>query len=382
MNPTTVDTFAGALDPANYVRVPDDWFIAVGDVVQSTPAIAAGRYKDVNLAGAATIVGILNACAGRDLPFAFGGDGGVVLIPSELAGAARTALQGVQQIGRNALSLDIKCALVPIAAVRAEGRDVRVVYQALGPARKLAMISGGGIECAEAIAKSASGNRFNVSAGAATIDADLNGLSCRWQPLLARNGVMLSAIVRATDQSTALAGTYLDIYDEMRRVLERDACPVSISNLRATWPPRGGKLERAFGRTIFEVYGQSLLATISKQTGLTIGGYNSRAYLAAHESHSDFRKFADSLRMVIDCSPVEADGIEAILEVAQARNLIEFGLHRASSALMTCFVTSTDDGGHIHFVDGADGGYAMAAQGLKAQIERRASISGSRAGAD
>jgi hypothetical protein len=370
LNPTTVATFAGALELASYVRVPDDWLIAVGDVVQSTPAIAAGRYKDVNLAGAATIVGILNASAGRDLPFAFGGDGGVVLLPPELAGAARKALQGVQQIGRNALSLDMRCALVPVSVVRAGGRDVLLAYQALGPARKLAMISGGGIDCAEAIAKSHQGGQFIVSADAATQDADLDGLSCRWQPLQTQNGVMLSAIVRATDQTSALAPAYLDIYQQIQRVIAHDPSPVSPANLKPSWPPRGARLERIFGRSLFEVYGQSLLAIVSEKTGMTIGGFNARAYHAAHQSHSDYRKFADSLRMVIDCKSDEAEGIESILKAAQAQNLIEFGLHRAASALMTCFVASTDDGGHIHFVDGADGGYAMAAQSLKSQTER------------
>ncbi|MCE9522289.1 MAG: DUF3095 domain-containing protein [Alphaproteobacteria bacterium] len=367
MNPITVASFSDALVAGNYVRVPDDWFIAVGDVVQSTPAIAAGRYKDVNLAGAATIVGILNACNGQDLPFAFGGDGGIVLIPSAFEGAARTALQGVQKIGRNALSLDLRCALVPVAAVRAEGRDVRVAYQSLGSARKLAMISGGGIDCAEALAKSASGAQFVVSADEATLEADLNGLSCRWQPLMSRNGVMLSAIVRANDQTSPLPSIYLALYDQIQSVLTRDACPVSLSNLKPNWPPRGAKLERAFGRSLFEVYGQSLLAIVSERTGMTIGGFNGRAYNAAHPSHSDYRKFADSLRMVIDCSKYEADGIETILKAARAKNLIEFGLHRATSALMTCFVKTTDDGGHVHFIDGADGGYAMASQELKSQ---------------
>ena len=89
-----------------------------------------------------------------------------MLVPHELAGAAREALQGVQQIGRNALSLDMRCALVPVSVVRAEGRDVLLAYQALGPARKLAMISGGGIDCAEAIAKSPQGGQFIVSAEA------------------------------------------------------------------------------------------------------------------------------------------------------------------------------------------------------------------------
>lgn len=369
MTPTTVATFAAALEPANYARVPDDWFIALGDVVQSTPAIAAGRYKDVNLAGAATIVGILNACPARDLPFAFGGDGGIVLVPSELKIAAQHALQGVQQIGRNALDLDMRCALVPVSAVRAKGRDVRVAYQSLGTARKLAMLSRGGIDCAEAIAKSAAGAPFIVNAGAASADADLTGLSCRWQALQSRAGAMLTIIVRAKDDNAALPPIYRQIYDRIRRATAGDECPVALSNLKSSWPPRGGGRERAFGRTLFEVYGTSLLAKVSEVTGTTIGGFNGRAYARSLPSHSDYRKFADSLRMVIDCSTDEADGIEALLTREKALGRIEFGVHRATAALMTCFVNATDDGGHVHFIDGADGGYAMAAQQLKAQIE-------------
>ncbi len=371
MHPTTVATFADALEPANYVSVPDDWFIALGDVVQSTPAIAAGRYKDVNLAGAATIAGILNACPGKDLPFAFGGDGGIVLIPNELGDATRTALKGIQKIARNALSLDLRCALVPVGVVRAENRDVKIAYQALGPARKLAMISGGGIDCAEAIGKSAKGAPFIVNADDATGDADLSGLSCRWQPLQARRGVMLTLIVRAKDMTSPLPRAYRDVYGAIQRVAAPDLCPVALSNLKSAWPPRGADRERAFGRTLFEVYGQSLLGLISEKTGVTIGGFSGRAYAASLQSHSDYRKFADSLRMVIDCTSAEADGIEAILKLARDQNLVEYGLHRASSALMTCFVGSTDDGGHVHFIDGANGGYTMAAQGLKSRIESK-----------
>jgi Protein of unknown function (DUF3095) len=365
----TVASFAEVLDPANYASVPGDWFVAVGDVIQSTSAIQAGRYKDVNLAGAATIVGILNACPGRDLPFAFGGDGGVVLVPSNLERQARTALKGVQRVARNALSLDIRCALVPLRAVRAKNRDVRLAYQALAPKRTLAMLAGGGIDCAEAICKSPDGSAFVVNADEATEDADLSGLSCRWKPLQAQRGVMLSAIVRAKDESTSLPHIYREIYDRIQSVLARDACPVALSNLKSTWPPRGADRERAFGSTPFQVYGQSFLGMVSEKTGITIGGFRGQDYVRALPSHSDYRKFADSLRMVVDCSPREADGIESILREAKAAGLIDSGLHRASTALMTCFVGSTNDGEHVHFIDGGDGGYAMAAQELKSAIQ-------------
>ncbi len=369
MHAKTVASFAEALDPANYVSVPDDWLVAVGDVVQSTTAIRAGRYKDVNLAGAATIVGILNACPGRDLPFAFGGDGGIVLVPSDLELPARNALKGVQQVGRRALSLDLRCALVPVAAVRAEGRDVRLSYQMLAPKRKLAMMSGGGLDCAETLSKSAKGAAFVVSADDATEDADLSGLSCRWKPLDSQRGVMLSGIIRAKDEAASLPEIYRTIYERIQGALVRDACPVALSNLKSPWPPRGADRERAFGRTLFEVYGQSLLGLISQTTGITIGGFSGQNYMRALPSHSDYRKFADSLRMVVDCSTREADGIESLLRDSKAAGLIEFGLHRASTALMTCFVSSTEDGGHVHFVDGGDGGYALAAQALKNQSQ-------------
>lgn len=363
MDAPVVTDFAEVLVQENYVAVPGDWFLAVGDIVGSTSAIAAGRYKDVNLAGAATIVGILNACPGRELPFAFGGDGSIVLIPPDLRDRALTALQGVQQVASRALALDMRCALVPVAAVRASGFDVRLSYQALESGRRLAMLAGGGIDCAEALSRGAD---FTVLADSATQDADLAGLSCRWQPLLSRRGVMLSVIVRARD-AAPLSRIYSDIYGSVQKALRQDACPIAVSNLRSAWPPRGAAFERTLGRSLFEVYGQTLLGRISDTLGVTIGGFDGRAYRKAMPAHSDYRKFADSLRMVIDCSTREADVIEAILTRARARNEIEFGVHRASSALMTCFVSNTDEGGHLHFIDGADGGYALAAQQLKTQ---------------
>jgi len=360
--------FASALDSDSYKPVPDDWLIAIGDVAGSTPAIAAGRYKDVNLAGAATIAAVQNACPNVELPFAFGGDGGIVLVPAEQGSASRRALAGVQKISRNVLNLDLRCALVPVAAIRKKGKDVRIAFLAMTPQRRLAMISGGGIDCAEMIAKSPEGAAFAVIVTDTTQDADLSGLSCRWSPLQSQNGVMLSVIIRARDETAVLPDAYRTIYTRIKNIVRCDACPVTFEGLKSNWPPRGASAERAFGHSVFQVYGQSLLAKFSELTGLAVGGYHGAQYKRALPSHSDYRKFSDSLRLVIDCSAPEADHIESILAAARRQNLIDYGLHRASAALMTCFVSSTEDGKHVHFIDGADGGYALAAQQIKAQI--------------
>jgi Protein of unknown function (DUF3095) len=54
------------------------------------------------------------------------------------------------------------------------------------------------------------------------------------------------------------------------------------------------------------------------------------------------------------------------LLIAQSAGTIRYGLHRQDAALMTCFTPSVTEGNHVHFIDGAGGGYAAAAAALKA----------------
>ena len=60
--------FTSLMDPALYSPLPDDWSIGVADIVDSTQAIAAQRYKAVNMAGAAAIAAVTNALEGREFP--------------------------------------------------------------------------------------------------------------------------------------------------------------------------------------------------------------------------------------------------------------------------------------------------------------------------
>src|SRR6478736_5122442 len=89
--------FERVTDTSNYHPLPDGWFLAVADIVGSTQAIAAGRYKDVNMAGVSVISAILNAVDKGDYPYVFGGDGAVVALPYDLENAARGALAATQR---------------------------------------------------------------------------------------------------------------------------------------------------------------------------------------------------------------------------------------------------------------------------------------------
>ena len=56
-------------------------------------------------------------------------------------------------------------------------------------------------------------------------------------------------------------------------------------------------------------------------------------------------------------------------EEARQRGVLAYGLWEQPAALMTCIVPSPLTHDHMHFLDGAEGGYACAALQLKAQLK-------------
>ena len=76
--------------------------------------------------------------------------------------------------------------------------------------------------------------------------------------------------------------------------------------------------------------------------------------------------FDDGLKMTLDCDAETADRIRDVLESARARGILSFGMFAQDEAMMTCIVPSVMQGNHVHFIDGAAGGYAQAAAQIKA----------------
>ena len=96
-----------------------------------------------------------------------------------------------------------------------------------------------------------------------------------------------------------------------------------------------------------------------------MGRFDAATYASELVANADFRKFDDGLRMTLDCSPEFADALEARLAAAEA--FVHWGVFRQEAAQVTCFVPSATQRGHVHFVDGAGGGYTMAAKAMKAR---------------
>jgi hypothetical protein len=368
--------FTAVMDPKLFTPLPGDWMVGTADVVQSTKAIAENRYKAVNMAGAAVIVAVTNAMAakelqGQDFPFVFGGDGASFAVPAAVAALARQALADTATWVREDLDLTLRIGMVPVADIRAQGLDVRVARYAPSENISIAMFSGGGMAWADAAMKRGEIAVPNAPPGA---HPDLSGLSCRYEEIPASRGLVLSLVVAPSANTSN--GTFRAAIEEIARIVEKtpDASrPVPGQRLRFTWPPAGADLEarasRRAGESIrirkIKVLARTLLYFLIMHFDITVGRFIPKKYTRELIDNSDFRKFDDSLRMVLDCTPALADEIERHLKGCSAQGIVRYGTHRQQAAMMTCFTPSPTSANHVHFIDGAMGGYAMAASMMK-----------------
>jgi Protein of unknown function (DUF3095) len=370
------DRFSDVPLAEHYVPVPDSWDVVITDVRGSTRAIEQGRYKDVNALGVASIVCLRNA-VDVDLPFVFGGDGATLLVPRTYADAAQRALRGLVAMSDQAFGLTMRAGIVPVSELRADGFAVRVARFAASANVSFAMFAGDGFTEAERRVKDeASSARYSVPAGGAA--ADFSGFECRWRPIPARNGAALSLLVQTTgDDRDANATTYQRVIERLESILDDAGRPLDSSRLtlqgwsgdfsqeaRITSASAGGMKTRAraLRAKVFATLGRVLLAT-----GWRASDFDGKAYRQEVVANTDFRKFDDTLRMVLDVSPEQQLEIGQMLQEEHAAGRIAYGTHSAPATLMTCMIGGYD-GDHVHFVDGADGGYALAAKQLKAQL--------------
>jgi hypothetical protein len=372
--------FGQILDPQLYAALPDDWVVGLADVVSSTQAIEAGHYKNVNMAGAAVIAAVSNALGNAPYPFVFGGDGASFALPSDRAAAARQALACTAAFVVEVYGLELRVAEVPVAAIRAAGFDIRVARFAASPDLNYAMFSGGGLAWAETRMKA---GEFSIPPGPLGCRPDLSGLSCRFEAMPARRGVMLSIIVQAAilDPAAPEATAYRALIENIIRLVEESpdmARPVPEGGPPLVWPPTGLDLEaragQAPGTSIrlrrLKLLAHTALSFFVLRLRIPVGRFNPRRYLNQLVANSDYRKYDDGLRMTIDCGRELADTIEARLAAAAAEGIVVYGLHRQRAALMTCLTPSVYRSDHIHFLDGAAGGYSAAAASMKGKTGR------------
>lgn len=377
----SLSEFADITDISKFQDIPKDWVVVITDVAQSTAAIADGRYKDVNLLGACSIVAILNIVDELEIPFVFGGDGASLLIPPRFIHDAEIALVALQKMAVEEFKLELRVGIVPVEDIT-DNHSLKVAKLRISENYSQAILRGGGITYATRLIKErATSHLYSPQVNVSQAIADYTGLECRWQDIPSRHEEIMSLIVNATAPSQSqIDAIYYEVIQQIERIYGKDIdCnPVVVDNLQLSFL----KKNLASETKVFAAYKKrwqkmlyiwklrliNLLGLIFMGFNIKVAGFNWGDYKQIVSETTDFKKFDDCLRMVISGNLKQRQKLISHLDKQFLKGRLVYGIHISDRALMTCLVFERD-GRQVHFIDGADGGYALAALAMKERMK-------------
>ncbi|HKW38493.1 MAG TPA: DUF3095 domain-containing protein [Burkholderiales bacterium] len=374
-------SFAKAMQGRVHADVPADWWIVIADVVGSTKAIQAGDYKKVNTVGVACIAAVANVDRAVDLPFIFGGDGATFAVPDALRERVIVALRAAQALAREGFGLALRVGLVRVSELVGQNFWVRLGKVRLSEYVTQPLLSGRGWNEAERRVKTpGSAGVLRVEEKDGPADGSFDGFECRWQNVPSFQDHKLSLLVAAiSPEADVNFSTYQRVLEKIQAIYGdvEHYHPLRVERMQLTFSPRMLSHEwrvRSARRGILRRAEYFLQMVLKNLAGRVIFARNidTRAvkwsrYRSDLVENSDFRKFDGMLRMVMDGKNAQAEELKSFLEAECRDKRLVYGMHKSREALLTCIVQSYN-GNHLHFVDGSDGGYALAARDLKQRL--------------
>lgn len=368
-----------------YQPLPDDWFIVITDVHNSASAIDEGRYKHVNAMGVASIVSLLNAVQPLKIPYVFGGDGATACVPLSVVNIVKPALSATKRLAADCFKLDLRIGIVPLADIRKVGYQVLIGKYQPHPSYQQAMFAGEGLGYAEKLVKDTrSDNQFLITDQKIANETIFKGFECRWNEIPSPYEETIALLVRVLgDNVSERNRVYQKVFSQITEIYGREnLChPLREQNLSLT--PTFELLSVEAGiRTAHQSKWRRFVYLLKLQILRIVGWwFMARGVKTEHADwgqykrnlilNTDYRKFDETLRMVISGSKAQRGRLRKILGDYQRNGQVVFGIHAASSSLITCVVANYDKD-HVHFLDSSDGGYAIAAQEMKQQLEEDA----------
>ncbi|MCY7277410.1 MAG: DUF3095 domain-containing protein, partial [Phormidesmis sp. CAN_BIN44] len=316
-----------------------------------------------------------NVAGAVDIPFVFGGDGASLLIPPTLLEETTRSLRSIQTLAKDEFDLSLRVGIVPVGVATQAGHPVDIAKLEISENYSQAVFMGGGLTYATNLVKDpATAHLYRLNLMEASSPANFLGLECRWQDIPSRYGETVSLLVLATQNEQ-----YRDVIEQIQLIygagdrhnpITRDRLSLSFSpnkliketKLRASASHWFSKLNY-----LVKIELENLLGWMFMTFNLNIGGTDWSKYQDVVVAATDYRKFDDMLRMVIAGDALQREKLTDYLEKKYRSGNLVYGLHVSDRALLTCLVFDRN-GRQVHFVDGADGGYALAAKEMKARM--------------
>jgi len=355
-----------------FYNVPDNWHVVVTDIKNSTLAVKNGKHENVNLIATGSIVSVLNIAfkANITVPFFFGGDGATFIVPPTIIDHVMKALMIYKQNTLDNFELELRTGATSVADIYAEGFKLRICKFCFSETFQIPVVLGNGLSFAERKIKGTEnelpGNGIDPE------ELDLTGMQCRWDKIAppANTDEVLSLLVVALQEDKQpevfkKVMFHMDlIYGEPR--LRQ---PISVPKLKfkTTFNRLEKEMQLRFGKLkFFELMRNWLIGFYGYIYFHTQKG---KTYLNRLVEMSDTLVIDGKINTVISGKASQRIQLQEVLDKMEKDGDLFYGFHVSSESVMSCYVRDLENS-HIHFVDGAEGGYTKAAGFIKQKLSR------------
>ncbi|CAN5571441.1 DUF3095 domain-containing protein [soil metagenome] len=353
-----------------FFKIPANWHVVITDVKNSTAAIGAGLHETINLVATGSIVAVLNIAYKIKLtvPFFFGGDGASFIIPPTLLDVVMQALLLHRENTKANFNLDLRVGHVPVAEIYQQAHALNISKLRTSGHFAIPVLLGDGLAYAE---KKIKGPDYVFARLPATnSELDLGGMQCRWDRIKPPENyfevVSLLVIAREGVKQTLAFKKVMDSVDAIYGELQT-RIPISVAKLKlkATLAKIGLEMRvRIGGFRLFYM----LLNWVKTSMGyFYFKTKKGKVYLHELVDMSDTLIIDGRINTVITGTTTQRELLENALSKIESDGEILYGLHISKESVMSCYVPYLDNR-HIHFVDGAEGGYTKAAGIIKQKI--------------
>jgi hypothetical protein len=352
-------------------EVPSDWYVVLTDIKGSTNAVFGGRHEDVNLVATGSIVSVLNIAYGLNVtvPFFFGGDGATFIIPPSIIDRVMQALASYKTTTQNTFNLELRTGMVPVEHIYAQGHHLYIAKFSSSASFHIPVVLGNGLNYADQLIK---GDDALLSKHPAqTEELDLTGMECRWDrvaPPKDREEVV-TLLVAASDgarQSAAFSKVMNKIDEIYGPPRKRQPISVAQLKLKTTFTNLGVEMQYRLRQMRWVKLITHWLTTVVAY--FYFWTRRGRKYLKSLVEMADTLVIDGKINTVISGTIKQRQSLQQALDELEQEGAILYGLHISSASIMSCYVRDLVDG-HIHFVDGSEGGYTQAAKMLKGKLK-------------
>jgi len=350
-----------------FYKVPANWHVVITDVKKSTKAIEQGLHETVNLVATGSIVAVLNIAykANITVPFFFGGDGATFIIPSSILPSTLHALIIHQDNTKRNYDLTLRVGSVPVADIYKEAHGLQISKLRTSQLFSIPVLLGDGLTHAEKVIKGEAYMLTSLTEKEAELD--LAGMQCRWDRIKPPQHYdeVVSLLVTARD-SEKQATAFKKVVDALDKIYgepeKRKPISVPMLKLKATFEKISLEMRVKFG-------GFQPTYLLHKWITTLLGYFYFRTkkgkkYLLQLVDMSDTLVIDGKINTVISGTTSQREKLQSALNELETEGHIKYGLFVSKESVMSCYVRNMNED-HIHFVDGAEGGYTKAAGMLK-----------------